>query len=354
MTSTWMIYGANGYTGRLCVEEALRRGERPIIAGRNADAISKMAEKTGLPSRVFSLDEGAGEQKIANELRDVHTLLLCAGPFSRTSRPALDACLASGTHYVDVTGEIAVFESCIRKHADALKAGIAVLPGAGFDVVPSDCLAKFLSEQMPDATHLTLAFASSGKGSMSRGTATTMIENLGSGSAVREDGKIVAIGSGARHKPIRFRDRVREAIAIPWGDISTAFHSTNIENIEVYMAMPKNAQRFMRVADFLGPVLQTKLAQQALKSYVDKKVSGPDESARKESKTQLWGQVSNESDTIEATLIVPEGYTLTALAAVDISLRIAANEVGPGFHTPSLAFGSDYILSFPETDLEIA
>ncbi len=348
MSNQWMIYGANGYTGRLCVQEAIRRGERPILAGRNEDAVSSLANQFSLPHRIFSLsDEG-----LAGHFDGVHTVLHCAGPFSHTSRPVLEACLKAGTHYVDVTGEIAVFEACRRAHGDAMGAGIAVLPGAGFDVVPSDCLAKTLAERLPSATHLTLAFANSGESGFSHGTATTMVENLGAGSAVREDGKIRVIGAGSRQKPIPFRDKRREGVAIPWGDISTAHHSTGIPNIEVYMAVPSRMRKAMKISGHLGPILQSKPAQWALKTLVDKNVTGPNEEARKSSRTQLWGQVADETETVSATLETPEGYTITARASVDIALRIRNNELGPGFHTPSTAFGADYILGFDGCSLE--
>ena len=347
MSNQWMIYGANGYTGRLCVQEAIRRGEQPILAGRNSEAVQAIARQFSLPHRIFSLaDEG-----LAKHFEDVHTLLLCAGPFSHTSRPALEACLKTGTHYVDVTGEIPVFEACRGTHDDAMRAGIAVLPGAGFDVVPTDCLAKSLSERLPSATHLTLAFAASGESSLSHGTATTMVENLGNGSAVREDGKIRVIRAGSRQKPIPFRDRLREGVAIPWGDISTAHHSTGIPNIEVYMTAPSRMRKAMKIAGYLGPILQCKPAQWALKKVVDKNITGPDEIARKRSRTQLWGQVTDENESVSATLEAPEGYTITARTSVDISLRIRNNELVPGFHTPSTAFGSDYILGFEDCSL---
>src|SRR4051812_12796166 len=185
----WMIYGANGYTGELAAREAVRKGHAPILGGRNAEAVGRLAGELGLPSRVFSLDDPQGT---AAELYGVQAVLHCAGPFVHTSAPMADACLATGAHYLDITGEIAVFESILVRGEEAKKAGVALLPGVGFDVVPSDCLAARLAAALPDATELILAFASD-RGEASRGTLKTMIESMPDAGSVRRDGEIVPV-----------------------------------------------------------------------------------------------------------------------------------------------------------------
>ena len=106
----WMVYGANGYTGRLVAAEAVQRGLKPILAGRNAEEISALGNSLGLETRIFDL-----EADVASQLDDLRLVLHCAGPFSRTSMPMLDACLARGVHYLDITGEIDVFENAWRQ-----------------------------------------------------------------------------------------------------------------------------------------------------------------------------------------------------------------------------------------------
>ncbi|HEX8155329.1 MAG TPA: saccharopine dehydrogenase NADP-binding domain-containing protein, partial [Thermoanaerobaculia bacterium] len=177
----WMIYGANGYTGELIAREAVRRGERPILAGRSGDKIVPLAKELGLDARIFDLDR--------IDLHDVDLVLHCAGPFTRTAKPMVRACLEARAHYLDITGELNVFEAVLARDADAKARGITLLPGVGFDVVPTDCLAAKLKERMPDATELWLAFYSRG-GSISRGTMKTMIEHSGKGGAIRKDGAI--------------------------------------------------------------------------------------------------------------------------------------------------------------------
>src|SRR5580765_7458313 len=155
MSAHWMIYGANGYTGRLAARLAKDSKLSPVLAGRHAEHIRPLARELGLESRVFDLDDPA--VATAN-LQGVAAVLHCAGPFSATSRPMLTACLRATTHYLDITGEIPVFEDIHSREREIIEAGIIAIPGVGFDVVPTDCLAAMLKRELPSATHLKLAF----------------------------------------------------------------------------------------------------------------------------------------------------------------------------------------------------
>ena len=200
MTSkTWLIYGANGYTGELIAREAARRGLKPILAGRNRAAIEALSVELGLESRIFGLDD---PKVIAAGLNDCAVVLHCAGPFSRTAKPMIEACLLTHTHYLDITGEIAVFEMAATFDAVAKLASIMLLPGVGFDVVPTDCLAAHLKAQLPTATHLALAFR--GLGRTSRGTTLTGLEGMSTGGMIRRDGKLMPVPAAWKTRRIDF------------------------------------------------------------------------------------------------------------------------------------------------------
>ena len=184
----WMIYGANGYTGHLIAVEAKRRGLKPVLAGRSADPIHKLAAELGLPAQIFDLSDIVSSTAA---LSDIAVVANCAGPFTATSGPMIEACLKNRTHYLDITGEIEVFVAAQRRQEDAKSAGVVICPGVGFDVIPTDCIAAVLKEALPDATHLVLAFDAGGP--MSPGTARTMAESLRlgqRGGRVRRNGMI--------------------------------------------------------------------------------------------------------------------------------------------------------------------
>lgn len=344
-----LIYGANGYTGRLIVEECVRRGMRPILAGRRGAPLTGLAASHGLDVRVALLDDPAALQKM---LFGVRVVLHAAGPFFRTSKPMVQACLASGAHYLDITGEIAVFEGCKAQHDKAKAAGIVILPGVGFDVIPTDCLAARLSEQLRGASLLELAFA--GGGGFSRGTLKTMMLGAPQGGAIRRDGRIVRVPAAWKTQTIPFRDRPRTAVTIPWGDVSTAHWSTKIPNIHTYLALPPAAVRSMRIMRALSPLLAVPFVQRLVESQIDQRVDGPSAAQRATARMQIWGRATHaDGRLVEGTAETPEGYRLTAIAAVESASRVLNSPPPAGYHTPSSAFGSGFLETLPECEIFI-
>ena len=343
-----LLYGANGYTGRLILETAVRAGLRPVIAGRRREAIETLAKSAGVEFRVFPLDDAAAA---ARALEPFDALLLAAGPFSRTSAAALDACLAARTSYLDITGEVAVFEALFSRSGRAKAAGIAVLPGVGFDVVPTDCLAALLAAALPGADRLTLAF----KGFRpSRGTAKTMLEGAGSGGLVRVDGKLVSVPSAWKTREIPFADRTRTAMTVPWGDLATAWRSTGIPNIETYAAASPRAIASARRVRRLGPLLAWTPVRRLVDKVIEARLSGPTAEERDRERSQIWGRVdAPDGRGIEGRITTLEGYAFTAESSVACARRVLAGEVPPGTWTPSQAFGARFVESIRGTACEV-
>ena len=343
MVNTFLIYGANGYTGELITRFAAERGLKPILAGRNEAKISELAAKYGFEYRVFSLDETA---KLDAALNEVDMVLHCAGPFSITSLPMVKACLRNKKHYTDITGEISVFETCAAFDKKAQEAGIMIMPGVGFDVVPSDCLAKHLKDRLPNATHLSLAFY--GMGRISHGTQATMTMNVGKGGAIRKDGKITSVPAAWKTREIDFGEVKKTGVTIPWGDVSTAFYSTGIPNIEVFTVVPPSSLKMMKMSRYLGWLLATGPVQ----SYLQKKIpaGGPSDAEREKGRTLLWGEARDANgNKVESRLQGPEGYTLTANTALNIAEKILTGNFTPGYQTPARAYGADLILDIEGT-----
>jgi len=335
---TFLIYGANGYTGELITRFAVERGMKPILAGRNAEKIESLAKQYDMPFRVFGLDD---KEKLDAELREVEFVLHCAGPFSLTSKTMVEACLRNKKHYLDITGEIAVFEAMARLDKKANEAGIMIMPGVGFDVVPSDCLAKHLKDTLPGATNLTLAFY--GMGRISHGTQATMTMNVGKGGAIRKNGEITSVPAAYKTREIDFGEVKKTGVTIPWGDVSTAFYSTGIPNIEVYTVMPASNLKMLKLSRYIGWLLATKPAQNYLQKQIP--TGGPNDKERAQGKTYLWGEVTDEKgNKVESRLQGMEGYTMTALTALKIAEKILDGNFCTGFQTPAKCYGADLIL----------
>jgi len=295
----------------------------------------------GLEARIAGLDDPAA---LRRALDGVRVVLHAAGPFSRTSRPMADACLAAGAHYLDITGEIGVFEALAARNAEARSAGIMLLPGVGFDVVPSDCLAAHLKRRLPGAVKLVLAFQSSG--GLSRGTATTMVENISGGGAIRRGGRIVPVPAAWNTRTADLGRGPVRVTSIPWGDVATAWHSTGIPDIEVYTRMGGGTRALLVASRYLGRLLRSAPAQRFLMARIRNRAPGPDQAARARGVSRLLGEVWDTAGGHARTRLTgPEGYTLTAHSAVAALERTLTGEATPGFRTPSLAFGPDFILS---------
>jgi short subunit dehydrogenase-like uncharacterized protein len=344
--NTFLIYGANGYTGELITRFAAEQGLQPILAGRNGAKVEELAKRYGFDFRVFSLEE---TEKVDAALQETEFVLHCAGPFSVTSRPMVEACLRNRRHYLDITGEIAVFEAMARLDKKAADAGIMIMPGVGFDVVPSDCLAKYLKDRLPTATHLTLAFY--GMGRISHGTQATMTMNVGKGGAIRKNGEITSVPAAYKTREIDFGEVRKTGVTIPWGDVSTAFYSTGIPNIEVYTVMPASNLKMLKMSRYLGWLLATKPVQNYLQKQIP--AGGPSDEERAKGKTYLWGEASDAAgNKVEARLQSMEGYTLTALTALRISAKILAGDFCKGFQTPAKCYGADLIMEIENVKRE--
>jgi short subunit dehydrogenase-like uncharacterized protein len=342
--STWMIYGANGYTGEMIAREAAARGMKPVLAGRSRGKVEALARELGLPCRVFDLGNA---QVVAAQLQGLKLVLLTAGPFSATSACMIDACIAAGAHYLDISGEIPVFEHAFAQQGRAQAANVALCPGVGFDVIPTDCVAAALQAALPSATHLSLAFYTAS--SLSPGTLKTMIETVAQSGCIRVAGKLVAEAPGAKLRRIDFGDGERHlGMSAPWGDVSTAFHTTGIPNVRTYLPGNWPQALGMRFMNLIRPVVALPAVQHALFKAVERFVKGPGASRRQRTPSRVWGEVTNAAgERRTARLLADNGYSLTITGSLAVVTHLLGHTVAGGTYTPSRLLGADFVSTLP-------
>ena len=343
MPKPWMIYGANGYTGELIARDAVRRDLNPVLAGRTATKVEQLASSLGLQARIFDLENATATTRC---IEGMGLVLNCAGPFSATAAAMMTVCLAAHVHYLDITGEIGVFEHSRTLDAAARAAGIVICPGVGFDVIPTDCVAATLKAALPDATRLALGFDS--RSGFSPGTAKTSVEGLAQGGKVRRNGHIISVPLAYKTRRIDFGDGEKLAMTIPWGDVSTASATTGIPNIEVYIAGSPGMVAWARRANRLKWLLGTGVVQNFMKRRIEKTVKGPSAEKRDAQPTFVWGEVTNaRGDKRTARIKTANGYSLTVTGALAVVEYLLAHDVPGGTYTPATLIGPDLVTRLP-------
>ena len=333
-----IVYGAYGYTGELIVRRCIELGVKPLLSGRNEDKLKPIAEKYGLRYQTASLESADLDKLLAGSKVVVHA----AGPFIFTSKPMVEACIRNKVHYTDITGEIAVFAQASKYDQQAKDAGVMVLPGTGFDVVPSDCLAAHLNSRMENPDDLVLAFY--GTGRASRGTSLTVVEGLGMGGTIRENGKMKQVPDAYDVKKFDFGPHKMPAVTIPWGDVFTAYFSTSIPNIKVYMGLPEKVIGSMKWGRWFGWLMRSEFVKKRARAKIIAGKAGPSDEQRAKTKTYLVGTVTDKKgNSLTSTIETQEGYTLTAMTSVDVAHKVVSGNFKTGFQTPSLAYGKDLI-----------
>ncbi|HHT0594142.1 TPA: saccharopine dehydrogenase family protein [Legionella anisa] len=350
MKKNFLIYGSYGYTGNLIAQLSVQQGLRPVLAGRDEEKLKLQANALNLEYRVFDVND---LEQTKNALYDLVAVIHCAGPFKYTYENMVLACLDVKTHYLDITGEVRVIEQLMAMNEQAQAAGIMLLPGSGFDVVPSDCLAAYLKQCLPDANQLVLAIGTFDKGnglSISHGTAKTMMEAIPDGTLIREDGALKNVPFCWKSHTFNFgTSKKRLCATTSWGDLASAWWSTQIPHIEIYMALPK---KIIQLRSLINPFKKV-LGWPPIKKYIMYKINqlpaGPTEKQRQNSIVKIYGEVSNDSGKkIAALMTTPNGYTLTALSTLVIIQHALSGNAPIGFQTPSSAYTEDLVMKIPE------
>ncbi len=342
---TWILYGAYGYTGELIARAAVQSGLQPVLSGRSREPLARLANELGLAYRVVDLNDSAA---LDTALSDAALVLNCAGPFKRSAKPLLAACLRTKTHYLDLAGEVPEFQYAQQLDDRARAQGVMLLPGVGFGVVPTDALAVALKAQLPSATQLELAFQT--EGGVSRGTLSTVLNDLPNPGVVRQNNQLVPARAGSSERRIEHAGQQLIASLNPWrGDLITAAHSTGIPNITTYAIFPGALRGLVRVSRWLGWLMRSRPFQRVLQALLKRQPAGPTPEQRASGSTFVWGEVqdSRTGQRISASLSGPEAYDYTALTAIACVQHALNQTIKPGFQTPASVFGASALLALP-------
>lgn len=344
MSIRWLLYGAYGFTGELIAREAARRGHRPVLAGRNAEKLGKLAHELSLPELPLALDD---PERLAHAVSGFDLVVHLAGPFTHTALPMVDACLRAGVSYVDVAGELALFGKLYARDREARDRGIAIIPGCGFDVVPSDCLSLYLAGRLPNSVRLELAIDADTR--PSSGTVGAAIEVMRDGGAVRRNGTIIPQPLGERGPNVRFSTGERTTMAVPLADLESAWRSTHIPNITTLLALPAGLGAPTRAAARITEKLMKIRPIARIASGFAKGVLGKGNMLKEGGKAEIWGRVTDaDGACAEAWITTMEPYRYTVESILAVVERLERQPLS-GALSPAAAFGPDFALEIPGT-----
>jgi short subunit dehydrogenase-like uncharacterized protein len=333
--SPLLLYGAQGYTGALVLSAA--KCALDVVAGSRT-------VPPDAPDGWLALD--LADSVALRRALEAHPVVLnCAGPFAHTWQPIVEACLDTGTHYLDLCAEWSVFEALHAQDERARERGVMLLPGVGFDVVASDCLAAHVARRLPGARRLRIGI--SGLELFSRGSARTVLGLVGEPTRLRREGSIVDEPS-LLEASFDFGRGPRPAFAVSWGDVSTAYHSTGIPDVEVYFEATPFATALALANRSFGWFAKSALGQRVARAQLAMLPPGPAPDRRATRRAALVARAEDGAGgRAEARLMTPEAYTFTASSAVAVARRVLAGEMRPGFQTPSALLGPDFVLGLP-------
>jgi short subunit dehydrogenase-like uncharacterized protein len=339
--NAWLIYGATGDTGKLIVEEAVRRGHKPVLAGRSEDKLRAMAEPLGLEWIAFDLDDPQALHKAA---LNTSLILNVAGPFSNTSALIVRACLEASVSYLDVANEVEVFEALYAQDETARHHGVALIPGVGFGVTTSDCLAMHVANQVPGAQELEVAI-SLYNAHESPSAMLTRTRAMAGGGRVRRAGRLehVVLGAGGRRVP--FPDGTHTILPVPLADVVSSYRSTGIPNVTAYMTFAVNPF----IARMALPIVQKLAAIPAIQQMLARPNRSPTEPEMQAvpQHSYIWARANDgKGRAAEAWLETGEGYGYSAAAAVRAVEQVLQHQP-VGALTPAQAFGPDFPLAIP-------
>lgn len=336
-----LIYGATGFTGRLIVDEALAFGIQPIVSGRSATKLGELARSQRLRARCADLRNPPDDL-----LEGVGVVINAAGPFAQTAEPLARLCLERGVHYLDISGEIRSLQRLTELDGPAARAGVMLMPAVGFDVVPTDCMAAWVTQQLPAASELDIAL--SGLDAISRGSANSVFEQYADLVTVRRNGRLTRVAPGSLERSFDFGSGPVPTTAITWGDVVSAFYSTGVPNITVYYESTAIVRLGLQLNRYLGPLLNTPPARFWQTAATQALPAGPSATQRARGRARAVVQARNaQGQCAEVRLETPEVYSFTATTAIAVADQVLHGVLQPGYQTPARVFGSQFVLSLP-------
>jgi len=374
MAKTIMLYGATGYSGGLIAGEANRLqranaiGFRMVLAARNRLALSAMAKAHGMEARAFALND---RDRVVRELEGIDVVLNAAGPFAATAPRLATAALEKRCHYVDLNGEIDVYQSLDDLAPHAYDRNVCMVCSAGFTAAASGLLLeealRAVKTRYPSVAKLgAIRFSMSSPRAFSRGSVNTMWRSL------REQVTVVRDIGGGSHKAVLWHSPVakleRSADFTPPGrKAATVEHETSplknphrrivmaanlvdtltarltasrngmpVRDIESYVEVGDATRLGYPLANLGTPALTSPIVRKLAALAIDTLPEGPSRQERERERQMLLLTIEDpmQRPLIDWCLSTPNAYDFSARVALEIAQKAVVGSPQRGWKTP--------------------
>lgn len=344
------VYGATGFTGRLVSQELERSGADFILAGRSQEKLDALARSLDRspPTRAVTVDDGAGLRDL---LDDCSTVIACAGPFTLHGEPVLEAAVATGTDYLDTTGEQPFIRLAYDTYGPrAARGNTAVIPGMGFDYVPGDMIASLTAAGLGRLDTVRLAYATSFQ--MTRGTMLSALEMIKGGDLQWKDSRLVPAPQSISRGEFDFGPPLGEQAMTryPAGEQIMLPRHLDVRTVETMLSASSIAPGPLTdltpmVARPAGLLMRTPVRKLA-GSLISRLPEGPDEEDRAAARFTIACEVRTADGTTRRGRITGRDvYGITAALIVKGAIASACGDIEPsGGLAPSQAFDPNLFL----------
>lgn len=352
MAGRIVLYGATGYTGELTAHALVKRGAKPVLAGRSAAKVERLAgELGGLETATADVSEPASVRALV-ESGDV--LISTVGPFARFGEPAVEAAIDAGATYLDSTGEPAfirrVFEAW-GPRAD--RAGIALLTAMGYDWVPGNLAgALALTEAGDAATRVRTAYFTLGPFGPSGGTRASAAGALIEPGYAFRDGRLVSERGARRVRSFELAGEHRQALSAAASEHFTLPRTfPRLTEVDAYLGWFGNRSRAMSIGSaVMAGLFKLPGAKAGANALIERSVKGssggPSAEQRAKAGSHIVAEALDAGGRVLASVHLDgvDGYDFTAGMLAWAAIRATESPIeASGALGPVEAFGLEQL-----------
>lgn len=325
-TVSVIIYGAYGAVGQLLIEAFLKKGIYPLLAGRNKRKLEALANKNNLPYLCFEL---YNIRTLEPHLKQAEIFINCAGSLIKTPEPVIRSAMLANCHYLDIGGQYHTAQTAFSLQEEAQQHNAVIVTGLGAELTPTSCLAACLQHHLKNITTLEIAYDIPNK--FTTGSYHSTVQRLKSGCKAIINGQLISTDYRSRAQKISFNYRPKQVMQVNTGDLFTAQHDSNSQNITAFYAISNRARPAIKLLNWIPKLVQLDPLHRLMAQFFTKR-SSTDHLGT----CHFWAQAKNTNGQMMTVQVsTPDIYQLTSHTVSYFANYLLKHERSGGVYTPA-------------------